>query len=98
MIFKCDCSICKKYGNTTSTVYWRKIKTINSNKKITWIKSSWFAYRGFIDSKMIYMKYKWGWKYKREFNENITAKSIPILFTFFCKFLYFIEQFLYNNN
>ena len=53
MIFKCDCSICKKYGNTTSTVYWRKIKTIYSIKKITWIKSSWFAYIGFIDSKMI---------------------------------------------
>lgn len=92
MIFKCDCSICKQYGNTTSTVYWKKIKTIDSIEEITWIKSSWFANRGFINSNMIYMKYIWGGLYIREFNENVNAKSIPILFTLFCKFLYLIED------
>ena len=95
MIFKCDCSICKKYGNTTSTVYWKKIKTIDSIEEIYWIQSSWFAKRGYINSKMIYMKYIWGGLYKRQFNEDLNAKSLPLLFILFCKFLYFIEYCIY---
>jgi hypothetical protein len=78
-------------------VYWKKIKNIDSNEDIYWIKSSWFAKRGFINSKMIYMKYIWGWKYKREFNANTNAIPIPILFILFCKFLYIIEYCVYNK-
>ena len=96
MIFRCNCSICKKYGNTTSTIYWRKINKLKYNEQINWIKSSWIASRGFINSEMIYMKYMWGGIYKREFNNTINAVNIPVIFILVCEFCNFIES-CYNK-
>ena len=77
-MFKCTCSICQKYSNK-ETVYWIKQYDINK-KDITWKDISWFASIGFINSKLMYMKYIWGSKYKRVFKNTENATDISWLF------------------
>jgi len=89
-MFKCTCSICQKYSNK-EVVYWIKQYDINK-KDITWKDISWFASIGFINSKLMYMKYIWGSKYKRVFKNTENATDISWLFLLLCKLLHYIKN------
>ena len=87
-MFKCTCSICQKYSNE-KVVYWIKQTDIDE-KAIKWKPISWFASVGFINSKLMYMKYIWMSKYKRVFKNTKNAKEVPYLFLLLCKLLHYI--------
>lgn len=88
-MFRCSCTICKKYGKEP-VIYWKRIDKINNNN-INWIKISWFSSIGLIDSKLVYMKYIWGLKYIRFYTKTDNIKEVPYIFILFCRSLHYFN-------
>ena len=99
-MFKCSCSICRR-NSKSLIVYWKKVNNI-SEDNIKWKQISWFTSIGFINSKLTYMKYIWGLKYKRVYNNTELAKDIPFSFLLLCKLLRILDniknEIIYKNN
>ena len=101
MIFKCDCSLCRKESPNKNYLNWKKINKAEYfnffKKNIVWKKTSWYAWRGYnSNNDVIIMYYIWNMYYVT-INYTNDAVELPLLFRIFTNFLNYFNIFLYKQ-